>query len=87
MYLAQLEKLAAELEKKLPKQPKVYFHHDNARPHISKSVKEQLAQFGWDVIPQPPYSPDIAPSYYHLFRSLSNDLRGKKFEDENDLKS
>jgi histone-lysine N-methyltransferase SETMAR len=30
----------------------------------------------------PPYSPDIAPSDYHLFRSLKNFLRGKRFTED-----
>ena len=38
------------------------------------------------MVPHPPYSPDLAPTDYHLFRSLSNHLREKKFDDENDLK-
>jgi histone-lysine N-methyltransferase SETMAR len=28
----------------------------------------------------PPYSSDLAPSDYHLFRSLKNHLNNKKFE-------
>ncbi len=32
------------------------------------------------------YSPDLAPTDYHLFHSLSNHLREKKFNNENDLK-
>ena len=31
------------------------------------------------------YSPDLAPSDYHLFLSLSNDLRGRKFKEEKEL--
>ena len=31
---------------------------------------------------QPPYSTDIAPSNYYLFRSLHNSLNGKTFNDE-----
>ena len=42
--------------------------------------------FGWDILPHPPYSPDLAPTDYHLFRTLSNDLREKKFDDESELK-
>ena len=42
--------------------------------------------FRSELIPHPPYSPDIAPSDYHLFLSLSNQLRGKKFNNETDLK-
>jgi histone-lysine N-methyltransferase SETMAR len=43
-------------------------------------------KLGWITIPHPPYSPDLAPTDYHLFRSLSNHLREKKFDDENDVK-
>jgi histone-lysine N-methyltransferase SETMAR len=39
-----------------------------------------LRGFGWEVFNYPPYSPDLAPSDYHLFRSLQNNLDGKKFD-------
>jgi hypothetical protein len=38
------------------------------------------------VLPHPPYSPDLAPTDYHLFRSLANHLSEKKFIDEDHLK-
>lgn len=60
---------------------KTVFLHDNAPPHRAKKtcrlIKEKLR---WELLEQPPYSPDLAPSDYHLFRSLKNFLRGKKFE-------
>jgi hypothetical protein len=43
-------------------------------------------KLGWITVPHPLYSPDLAPTDYHLFRSLSNHLREKKFDDENDVK-
>ena len=54
------------------------FHHDNARPHTSLVTRQQLRQLGWEVLMHPPYSPDLAPSDYHLFRSLQNSLNGVK---------
>jgi len=38
-----------------------------------------LLKLGWDVLPHPPYSSDLAPSDFHLFRSLQNSLNGKSF--------
>ena len=38
------------------------------------------------MLPRPLYSPDLAPSDYQLFRSLSNDLRDKQFVNEDDQK-
>ncbi|EZA49217.1 Histone-lysine N-methyltransferase SETMAR [Ooceraea biroi] len=39
------------------------------------------------MLPYPPYSPDLAPSDYHLFRSLRNALNGKTFTADEDMKS
>ena len=85
-YRAQLEKLETEVVKKGWFSDKIYFQHDNAKPHVSKIVTEKIAEFGWELLPHPPYSPDLAPSGYHLFRSLSNYLRGKNFKNEEVLK-
>ena len=35
----------------------------------------------------PPYSADLAPSDYYLFRSLQNSLNGKTFNDGEAVKS
>ena len=86
MYRAQLNKLAAEIKSKGLQRGKIYFQHDNAKPHVAKVVNAKLQELGWELLPHPPYSPDLAPSDYHLFRSLSNDLRDRKFIEEKDLK-
>jgi len=33
----------------------------------------------------PPYSPDLSPSDYHLFRALTNHFQERQFDDYNDL--
>ena len=35
----------------------------------------------------PPYSPDLAPSDYHLFPNLKKHLRGQRFSTDDELKS
>ena len=45
--------------------------------HVGKVVKEKPAELGCELLPSPPYAPDLAPSDYHLIRSLLNhDLMG-----------
>ena len=70
----------------LHSQNKVAFLHDKARPHVTKKVKNLLKEFKWEVLTHPPYSPDLAPSDYHLFQSLSHSLDGKKFESKDQVK-
>ncbi|KOX75615.1 Histone-lysine N-methyltransferase SETMAR, partial [Melipona quadrifasciata] len=60
---------------------------DNARPHVALAVRQKLLQFDWDVLPHPPYSPDLAPSDYYLFLSLKNSLRGKSFTSISEIKT
>jgi len=41
--------------------------HDNARPHVVKTVKDTLTVFQWKILPHAVYSTDCAPSDYYLF--------------------
>jgi len=80
VYCEQLQKLSDAIAQKRPElinRKGVVFHHDNARPHTSLVTRQKLLQHGWNVLPHPPYSPDLAPSDFHLFRSLQNSLNGK----------
>uniref|UniRef100_A0A8R1DQY3 Histone-lysine N-methyltransferase SETMAR n=1 Tax=Caenorhabditis japonica TaxID=281687 RepID=A0A8R1DQY3_CAEJA len=45
-----------------------------------------LQELNWYTVPHPPYSPDIAPSDYHLFRPLKLFLKEKRFAKYKDLK-
>ncbi|GFW45188.1 histone-lysine N-methyltransferase SETMAR [Trichonephila clavipes] len=65
----------------------VVFHQDNARPHTSLVSRQKLLQLEWDTMPHPPYSPDLAPSNYYLFRSLQNFLDGKTFTSNEEVKN
>ena len=65
----------------------VIFQHDNATPHTSLVTRQKLLRLGWKVILHPPYSPDLAPSDYYLFRYLQNSLNGKTFNDDEAVKS
>jgi len=48
-------------------------------------TKQKLKSFGWEIIQHPPYSPDIAPSDYYLFRALQNNLDGQRFDSMGDI--
>ena len=66
---------------------KLIFHHDDVRPHVAVPVKDYLENDGWELLPHPPYSPDIAPSDYHLFRSMQNFLSGIRFTNVEGIKN
>ena len=79
-YCFQLDQLKAALNEKrleLVNRKRIIFHQDTARQHVSLTTRQKLLQLGWEVLIHLPYSPDIAPSDCHLFRSLQNSLNGK----------
>jgi transposase len=53
--------------------------HDNARPHTADRTRALLEDFNWELFAHTPYSPDLAPSDYHLFTYLTNWLRSQRF--------
>ncbi|XP_076381130.1 histone-lysine N-methyltransferase SETMAR-like [Megalopta genalis] len=90
VYCQQLMKLEEAIKVKRPKLANhkgIVFHHDNARPHTSLATRTKLLELGWEVMSHPPYSPDLAPTDYHLFLSLQNFLHGKNFSNDDSLKS
>lgn len=88
-YGQQLAQLRNQLAEKRPewadRHDKVILLHDNARPHVAKPIKDTIEEFKWDVLPHPPYSPDIAPSDYHLFRSMAHGLGEQRFQNRQEI--
>ena len=85
-YRTQLIRLKRAIAKKRPeyatRHEAIIFRHDNAIP-----VKNYLENSGWEVLPHPPYSPDLAPSDYNLFRSIQNALTRIRFTSEQGIKN
>ena len=71
-YQTQLMRLSGALKEKRPqcqkRHDKIILQHDNAGLHVARPVKTYLETLKWEVLPHPPYFPDVAPSDYHLFR-------------------
>ena len=87
---SQLDQLKATLDKKHPElvnRKHIIFHQNNGRLHVSLMTGQKLLKLDWEVLMQPPYSSDIAPSDFHLLRSLQNSLNRKYFNSLEDCKN
>jgi hypothetical protein len=42
---------------------------------------EHVAKFGWTVVPNPLYNPDLAPSDFHFFSLMKDGLCRQHFHD------
>ena len=89
-YQQQLIDLNRSLLKKRPeyqkRQHKIIFLHDNTPSHTAKSVRDTLEALSWQVLPHAAYSPDLAPSDYHLFASMDHALVEQRFGSYEDVK-
>ena len=59
--------------------------HDNAPVHKSNVVQATIRQAGFAELNHPAYSPDIAPTDYHMFSHLKKFLRGKSFGSDDEV--
>jgi histone-lysine N-methyltransferase SETMAR len=50
--------------------------------HIVRATQDSIQELQWELLQYPPYSPDLAPSNFHLFGPLKCHLGGKRLTDE-----
>jgi hypothetical protein len=89
VYVKTLKKLKKLFRRLRPHKDvtKVLLHHENVRPYTCTSMhtREAVTKLQWTLLPHTPYSPDVAPSNYHLFRPLKHAIGGKKFQDDEEV--
>jgi hypothetical protein len=87
-YCQQLRHLEEEIQQKRPgRRHEVILQHDKAQPHTANLTKAAIQELDWEILPHPPYSPDLAASDYHVFRSLSNNLCVVSFNNDAELQN
>ena len=75
-FLREFRKRFLEKRPALFKSGQWHFHQDNALVYNSILVTDYLTKMGIKTVPQPPYSPDLAPFDFCLFSKL----RGSRYE-------
>lgn len=83
-YVDLLEKVHQKIPK--GKKTKVIFLDDNCPAHTAKITQAKIKEMKWTKLVHPPYSPDLAPSDYYLFRNMKKELLNTRFDNNNDLK-
>ena len=56
--------------------------HDNARVHTGHVAEAARKECGFELVPHPAYSPDLAPCDFFLFPDLKKHLRGKRYSSD-----
>ena len=90
IYLSVLERLGKRIRHVRPKYstPSSWFLlHDNVPVHREVAVQEFLAPKHVCVLHHPSYSPDLSPCDYFLFPKLKLPLKGRLFEDVQDIQA
>jgi len=87
-YVAVLKSLREAVRRKRPQlwtNQSWVSHHDNAPAHSSFLVRNFLAKNKTTVVPQPSYSPDLAPADFFLFPKLKSTLKGRRFDTTDEI--
>ena len=61
------------------------FHDDNAKPHRARVTNEFLLENHVEQYENAAYSPDLSPCDFFLFLKLKKQLRGIRFNDDNEM--
>ena len=63
----------------------VVLQQDKARVHTCKVAMDAVKRNGYELIPHPAYSPDLASSDFFLFSNLKKDIRGLHFRSDEEV--
>lgn len=89
-YLSVMRRLREAIRKKradLWADNSWFLHHDNAPSHTALVLRDHFAKNSTHIVPQPPYSPDLAPCDFWLFPKLKRPLRGHRFDTIEEIKT
>ncbi|UYV68982.1 DDX55 [Cordylochernes scorpioides] len=81
-YLQVMHNFREAIRQKFPdlwKNKNWLLHHDNAPAHTSLLVRDFLAKNNTLMMPQPPYSPNLAPCDFFLFPKLKRPMKGRRY--------
>jgi len=86
-YANLLDQLQEKIRETRPglARKKIIFHQDNAPLHTSVIAMAKLYELRYELLQQPPYSPDLVPSDFHLFPKLNIFLGGRRFPTKGEL--
>ena len=48
---------------------------------------QKLDELSYEVLPDPPYSPDLLSTHYHFFKHPDNFLQGKHFHNQQEAEN
>ena len=63
----------------------VLLQQDNATVHTCKVATAAVERNGYELIPHPAYSPDLAPSDFFLIPNLKKNIRGYHFRSDEEV--
>ncbi|UYV74404.1 hypothetical protein LAZ67_11003429 [Cordylochernes scorpioides] len=89
-YLQVMRNLREAIRQKRPdlwKNKNWLLHHDNAPAHTSLLVRDFLAKNNTLMMPQPPYSPDLAPCDFFLFPKQKRPMKGRRYATLDEIKT
>ena len=89
-YCAEIDEMLKKLAVKQPRlvnRDRPILLQDNARPHVAHTTLSKLQALDLETLCHPPYSPDLAPTDYHLFQALDHFMQGKLFNSQDDVQN
>ncbi|GBN02534.1 Histone-lysine N-methyltransferase SETMAR [Araneus ventricosus] len=61
--------------------------HNNDRSHVAQITLQKLNKLDYEIMPHPPYSPDLSPTEYHFFKHLDHFLKEKVFINQSSVEN